>query len=83
MHVVAVQEILGHEWLNTAMIYVHVEKSHAEDAWIPIRTRLSITLPVPDQESGPGAQEVRPRSRDRGRLARCSAGGLGICPASP
>jgi hypothetical protein len=122
MHVVAIQKILRHEWLNTAMVYVHVEKSHAEDAWIPIRTRLSTTLPVPDQESGPaadvfepaadvldhhehiharpgqgdrfqqvarrqsvgpGAQEVRPRSRDRGRLARCSAGGLGICPASP
>lgn len=45
MHVVAVQEILGHEWLNPAMIYVHVEKSHAEDAWIPIRTRLSTTPP--------------------------------------
>jgi site-specific recombinase XerD len=55
MHVVAVQEILGHEWLNPAMIYVHVEKSHAEDAWIPIRTRLSTTPPVPDQESGPAA----------------------------
>jgi site-specific recombinase XerD len=55
MHVVSVQEILGHEWLNTAMIYVHVEKSHAEDAWIPIRTRLSTTPPVPDQESGPAA----------------------------
>jgi len=34
MDVVAIQEILGHEWLNTTMIYVHVEKSHVEDAWI-------------------------------------------------
>ncbi|WP_260463679.1 tyrosine-type recombinase/integrase [Streptomyces sp. TRM72054] len=34
MDVVAIQEIPGHEWLNTTMIYVHVEKSHVEDAWI-------------------------------------------------
>jgi site-specific recombinase XerD len=34
MDVVAIQEVLGHEWLNTTMIYVHVEKSHVEDAWI-------------------------------------------------
>ncbi|MGW5003494.1 Mu transposase domain-containing protein [Streptomyces hydrogenans] len=32
MDVVAIQEILGHEWLDTTMIYVHVEKSHADDA---------------------------------------------------
>lgn len=34
MDVVAIQEILGHEWLNTTMIYVHVEQSHVEDAGI-------------------------------------------------
>ncbi|MEU8927421.1 tyrosine-type recombinase/integrase [Kitasatospora sp. NPDC048545] len=34
MDVVAIQEILGHEWLNTTMIYVHVEQSHVEDAWV-------------------------------------------------
>ncbi|MGW1869978.1 tyrosine-type recombinase/integrase [Streptomyces mauvecolor] len=34
MDVVATQEILGHEWLNTTMIYLHVEKSHVEDAWV-------------------------------------------------
>lgn len=34
MGVAAIQEILGHEWLNTTMIYVHVEQSHIEDAWV-------------------------------------------------
>ncbi|MER5326903.1 tyrosine-type recombinase/integrase [Streptosporangium roseum] len=33
MDVVAIQEILGHAWLNTTMIYVHVDKTHIEDAW--------------------------------------------------
>ena len=33
MDVFAVQEVLGHEWINTTMIYVHVHRSHVEDAW--------------------------------------------------
>jgi site-specific recombinase XerD len=33
MDVVAIQEMLGHEWINTTMIYVHVHRSHVEDAW--------------------------------------------------
>jgi site-specific recombinase XerD len=33
MNVVAIQEVLGHLWLNTTMIYVHVDKTHIEDAW--------------------------------------------------
>lgn len=33
MDVVAIQEVLGHEWLNTTMIYVHVDRSYVEDAW--------------------------------------------------
>lgn len=33
MDVVAIQEILGHRWLNTTMIYVHVDRTHIEDAW--------------------------------------------------
>ena len=32
MDVVAIQEVLGHEWLNTTMIYVHVDRTHIEDA---------------------------------------------------
>ena len=34
MDVFAVQEVLGHEWINTTMIYVHVHRSHVEDAWV-------------------------------------------------
>lgn len=33
MDVVAIQEVLGHQWLNTTMIYVHVDKTHIEEAW--------------------------------------------------
>jgi integrase len=33
MDVVALQEVLGHRWLNTTMIYVHVDRTHIEDAW--------------------------------------------------
>lgn len=33
MTVVAIQELLGHRWLNTTMIYVHVNKTHIEDSW--------------------------------------------------
>ncbi len=33
MDVVAIQEVLGHSWLNTTMIYVHVDRTHIEDAW--------------------------------------------------
>lgn len=40
--VVAIQEILGHEWLNTTMIYVHVENSHVEDAWIRAASGLRL-----------------------------------------
>jgi site-specific recombinase XerD len=31
--VVAIQEVLGHQWLNTTMIYVHVDNTHIEQAW--------------------------------------------------
>jgi len=34
MDVVAIQELLGHSWINTTMIYVHVGRSHVEDAWV-------------------------------------------------
>jgi site-specific recombinase XerD len=33
MDIVAIQEILGHRWLNTTMIYVHVDRTHIEQAW--------------------------------------------------
>ena len=33
MNVVAIHEVLGHQWLNTTMIYVHVDNTHIEQAW--------------------------------------------------
>jgi site-specific recombinase XerD len=44
MDVFAVQEILGHEWINTTMIYVHVHRSHVEDAWVQAGRRTARRL---------------------------------------
>jgi site-specific recombinase XerD len=41
MDVFAVQEVLGHEWINTTMIYVHVHRSHVEDAWVQAGCRAA------------------------------------------
>ena len=30
----AIQEVLGHEWVATTMRYVHVHREHIEGAWI-------------------------------------------------
>ncbi|MBT2511666.1 site-specific integrase [Streptomyces sp. ISL-98] len=31
--IVAIQELLGHEWVATTMGYIHVHNSHIEDSW--------------------------------------------------
>ena len=41
MDVFAVQEVLGHEWINTTMIYVHVHRSHVEEAWVQAGRRAA------------------------------------------
>jgi site-specific recombinase XerD len=41
MDVVAIQEVLGHAWLNSTMIYVHVDKTHIEDAWANAGSRAA------------------------------------------
>jgi len=41
MDVVAIQEVLGHSWLNTTMIYVHVDRTHIEDAWTAASRRAT------------------------------------------
>ena len=47
MDVVAIQEILGHRWLNTTMIYVHVDRTHIEDAWaVPAPGRRAAGRPI-------------------------------------
>ncbi|MEU9413735.1 tyrosine-type recombinase/integrase, partial [Streptomyces sp. NPDC048281] len=44
MDIVALQELLGHEWLHTTMIYVHVTRTHVEDAWVQAGQRASHRL---------------------------------------
>lgn len=44
MDIVALQELLGHEWLHTTMIYVHVTRTHVEDAWVQAGQRASDRL---------------------------------------
>ncbi|MGW0664572.1 tyrosine-type recombinase/integrase [Streptodolium elevatio] len=44
MDIVALQELLGHEWLHTTMIYVHVTKTHIEDAWLRAGQRAGARL---------------------------------------
>jgi integrase/recombinase XerD len=34
MDLAAIQEVLGHSWVVTTMNYIHVHRSHVEDAWI-------------------------------------------------
>ena len=41
MDVFAVQEVLGHEWITTTMIYVHVHRSHVEDSWVQAGRRAA------------------------------------------
>lgn len=33
MDLIAIQELLGHQWIATTMRYVHVQRSHIEDSW--------------------------------------------------
>lgn len=44
MDIVAVQELLGHRWLHTTMIYVHVTRTHIEDAWARAGERAGARL---------------------------------------
>lgn len=40
----AVQELLGHEWLQTTTIYVHVHHNHIEKAWAVANNRVADRL---------------------------------------
>jgi site-specific recombinase XerD len=41
MDLLAVQELLGHQWVATTMRYVHVHRSHIEDAWAAGQARAA------------------------------------------
>ena len=41
MDLVAIQEVLGHSWIVTTMNYIHVQRTHVEDAWISGLQRAS------------------------------------------
>ncbi len=34
MDLIAIQETLGHAWVATTMNYIHLQRTHVEDAWV-------------------------------------------------
>jgi len=44
MDIVAIQELLGHDWIATTMGYVHVHRAHVDDSWIRAATRSATRL---------------------------------------
>lgn len=44
MDLVAIQETLGHAWIATTMNYVHVHRTHVEDAWVAGQQRAAQRL---------------------------------------
>ena len=44
MDLLAIQELLGHEWLTSTMRYVHVHKGFVEDAWLAGQQRAAQRL---------------------------------------
>jgi integrase/recombinase XerD len=44
MDLIAIQEALGHIWVATTMHYIHVHRTHVEDAWIAGQQRAAQRL---------------------------------------
>jgi site-specific recombinase XerD len=44
MDLIAIQETLGHIWVATTMHYIHVHRTHVEDAWIAGQERAANRL---------------------------------------
>ncbi|MEV2221770.1 tyrosine-type recombinase/integrase [Nocardia vinacea] len=44
MDLIAIQETLGHSWVATTMNYVHVHRTHVEDAWLAGQDRAAQRL---------------------------------------
>jgi hypothetical protein len=40
----AIQELLGHSWLSTTTLYVHVHDDHIEQSWIQANQRVTARL---------------------------------------
>jgi hypothetical protein len=47
MALTAIQELLGHEWLQTTTIYIHVHDEHIERAWAEANQRLTDRFGLP------------------------------------
>lgn len=44
MDLIAIQEVLGHAWIATTLHYVHVHRTHVEDAWVAGQQRAAERL---------------------------------------
>ncbi|WP_344611209.1 tyrosine-type recombinase/integrase [Dactylosporangium salmoneum] len=44
LDLVSIQEVLGHSWIATTMHYIHVHRTHVEDAWIAGQQRAADRL---------------------------------------
>ena len=44
MDLLAIQEVLGHAWVATTMAYIHLHRTHVEDAWIAGQQRAAERL---------------------------------------
>ncbi len=44
MDLVAIQQTLGHVWIAATMDYIHVHRTHIEDAWIAGQQRAADRL---------------------------------------
>ena len=44
LDLLSIQEVLGHSWIATTMNYIHVHRTHVEDAWVAGQQRAADRL---------------------------------------
>lgn len=44
LDLISIQEVLGHSWIATTMHYIHVHRTHVEDAWLAAHQRAAHRL---------------------------------------